>query len=73
MALVQTAIEANQAEHVLDPCNVARSMYVDTGGVSAVDFGLDEAEQDQLLAAGQEAARAFLETWDFERWLADCR
>lgn len=73
VALVQTAIEANQAEHVLDPCNVARSMYVDTGGVSAVDFGLDEAEQDQLLTAGQEAARAFLETWDFERWLADCR
>ncbi|MBY9075802.1 patatin-like phospholipase family protein [Nocardioides sp. WL0053] len=73
VALVQTAIEANQAEHVLDPCNVARSVYVDTGGVSAVDFGLDEGEQDQLLAAGQEAARAFLETWDFERWLADCR
>lgn len=73
VALVQTSIEACQAEHVLDPCNVARSVYVDTGEVGAVDFGLGEREQRVLLAAGEEAVDRFLASWDFGRWLADCR
>lgn len=73
IALVETAIEACQAEHVLDPCNVSRSVYVDTAGVSAVDFDLDEAERGRLLQAGREATRAFLDDWDFGRWLATCR
>ncbi|HLN79125.1 MAG TPA: patatin-like phospholipase family protein [Nocardioidaceae bacterium] len=73
IALVETAIEANQAEHVLDPCNIARSVYVDTAGISAIDFGLDEREQVQLLEAGTEGARKFLAGWDFECWLATCR
>jgi NTE family protein len=73
VALVQTAIEACQAEHVLDRCNVARSVYVDTAGVGAVDFGLDEAQQEALLRAGEEGARRFLAGWDFTSWLADCR
>lgn len=73
IALVETAIEACQAEHVLDPCNVSRSVYVDTAGVSAVDFDLDESRQERLLEAGREGARRFLSDWDFDRWLATCR
>jgi NTE family protein len=73
VALVQTAIEACQAEHVLHPCNVARSVYVDTAGVEAIDFDLDPDEQERLLVAGLTAARAFLERWDFATWLGDCR
>jgi NTE family protein len=72
-ALVETAIEACQAEHVLAPCNIARSVYVDTGGVSAVDFDLDATQQGALLRAGREAARGFLEAWDFDAWLGECR
>ena len=73
VALVETAIEANQAEHVHDPCNVARSVYVDAAGISAIDFDLSEADQEALLEAGATGARRFLGTWDFERWLATCR
>lgn len=73
VALVQTAIEAGQAEHMLDPCNVARSVHVDTGGVGAVDFDLSEEEQEALLASGRAAADRFLGEWSFERWLATCR
>jgi NTE family protein len=73
VALVQTAIEACQAEHVLAPCNVARSVYVDTPGVGAVDFDLDTGDQQRLLDAGGTAARAFLERWDFAQWLEGCR
>lgn len=73
IALVETAIEACQAEHVLDPCNIARSVYVDTAGVSAIDFEVGEEQQEHLLAAGQEGARRFLRDWDFDAWLKTCR
>lgn len=73
IALVETAIEACQAEHVLEPCNVSRSVYVDTGDVSAIDFDLDEAGRERLLAAGRDGARRFLDGWDFVAWLARCR
>jgi len=73
VALVETAIEACQAEHVLEPCNVARSVSVDTDEVGEVDFDISEPQQDQLLAAGCRAGSRFLETWDYEQWLDDCR
>jgi NTE family protein len=73
VALVETAIEANQAEHVLDPCNIARSVNVDAGSVSAIDFDLSDAEQEDLLRAGSAAAVSFLSSWDFADWLESCR
>jgi len=73
VALVETAIEACQAEHLLDPCNVARSVPVDTASLSAVDFDLSEADQVTLLEAGADAAARFLGTWDFTTWLTTCR
>ena len=38
-----------------------RVMHVDTDGVSAVDFSINAATRDKLFAAGQDAARKFLE------------
>ncbi len=73
LALIETAIEANQAEHVLDPCNISRSVYVDTRDVGAIDFSISEAEQRLLIERGHEAAAAFLSTWDYTAWLKDCR
>lgn len=73
IALVETAIEACQAEHVLAPCNVTRSVHVDTAGVSAVDFDLDAEAREGLLRAGAEGVRRFLRAWDFEAWLDACR
>jgi NTE family protein len=37
-----------------------RTIYVDTTGVSATDFGLDDATQDALFENGRAAARDFL-------------
>lgn len=73
LALVETAIEACQAEHVLEPCNVARTVYVDTGAVGPVDFDVDDRQRDELLNAGRTAATRFLASWDYPRWLATCR
>jgi NTE family protein len=72
-ALVETAIEACQAEHVLDECNVARSVAVDTSSVSAVDFGIGPAQRDRLIEEGRATAQQFLGSWDYQAWLARCR
>jgi NTE family protein len=72
-ALVETAIEGCQAEHVMEPCNVARSIAVDTSSVSAIDFDIDDARRRQLTENGREAAAAFLADWDYEAWSEQCR
>jgi len=69
VAVVATAIEACQAEHVLRPDNVARSITVTTDGVSAIDFDLTREEQQQLRSAGASAAEDFLARWDWQQWL----
>ncbi len=73
VAVVATAIEACQAEHVLRPDNVARSITVTTDGVSAIDFDLSREQQLELRSAGAEAAEEFLADWDWEQWLDDYR
>lgn len=73
IALVETSIEACQAEHVLDPCNIARSIYVDTTDVPSFDFSITRAQEEVLLSRGRAAAEQFLTTWDFRKWLRECR
>lgn len=73
IALVETAIEACQAEHVLDPCNVARSVEVDSGSVPSFDFSITRAQQEELIGHGRAAAERFLRHWDFPAWLRRCR
>ncbi len=72
-ALVETAIEGCQAEHVMEPCNVARTVAVDTSSVSAIDFDIDDARRRQLTDNGRKAAAEFLADWDYQAWLAKCR
>jgi NTE family protein len=73
VAVVETAIEGCQAEHVLEPCNVSRSVAVDTASVSALDFDITPAQRRALDRAGRTAASAFLETWDYSSWMTTCR
>jgi NTE family protein len=73
LSLVETAIEGSQTAQELDPCNVARSVFVDTSRVGPVDFGISDEEQDHLVATGRTAAEQFLAEWDFGAWLRDCR
>lgn len=73
VALVETAIEGTQAEHVLDPCNIARSIYIDTDLVDAFDFDITAQQQQQLLGNGRKAATDFLSRWDYDSWLRNCR
>lgn len=73
LSLVETAIEGSQAVHTLDPCNLARSVFVDTSAVAPIDFGITEEQQEHLLAIGMQAADDFLAGWDFPAWVRECR
>jgi NTE family protein len=71
-ALLETAIEGCQAEHVEEPCNLARSITVDTSFVGVVEFDVDEARRERLLREGRSSAERFLKTWDYPSWLSEC-
>jgi NTE family protein len=73
LSLVETMLEACDAQHIDDPCVQVRSVFVDASGVSPVDFGISEQQQEQLLTAGREATVGFLEHWDFAGYLRTCR
>jgi len=73
LAVVETMLEACEAAHVEDACTVERSVFVDTSGISPVDFGITPEQQHQLVSAGRRAATSFLRRWDFPTYLRDCR
>jgi NTE family protein len=73
LAVVETMIQACDAVHIDDPCVQRRTIFVDTSGVSPVDFGISEDQQEALLAAGRKAAETFLGEWDFAAYVAACR
>ncbi len=73
LSLVETMLEACDAQHIDDPCVQARSVFVETGGISPVDFGITDEQQEQLLLAGHQAAGDFLSGWDWSRYLRTCR
>lgn len=73
LAVVETMLEACDAAHIDDPCVQARSVFVDTSGVSPVDFALTDEQQRALLAAGERATAQFLASWDWPAYLRRCR
>ncbi len=73
LAIVETALQACDAQHADEVCVQARTVFVDATGVSPVDFSLSDADRSRLVESGRSAARDFLDTWDFTRYLAECR
>jgi len=72
-AMVGTMTSFHDQIHIDDPSAVARTMFVDTFGIRATDFDIDETMQDTLFKSGRRAAEAFLRDWDFETYLATYR
>lgn len=55
----------------LTECDERRTIRVDVSDVRALDFDLDDAAD--LFEDGRAAVAAFLEGWDWDRYLAECR
>jgi NTE family protein len=72
-AMVGTMTNFHDQIHIDDESVLARTIFVDTMGVRATDFDLDEATQHTLFENGCEAATKFLATWDFDRYVASYR
>lgn len=73
LALVDTFLSASDAPYAFDDCVLRRTVFVDTGDVSAVNFDLSEERQADLVRRGRRAARQFLAGWDLDTYLEDCR
>ena len=63
--MLATLIGWNDRAHIDDPAICARTIFVDTFGISAVAFDLSRADQGRLYQSGRNAATEFLDTWDF--------
>jgi NTE family protein len=70
IACLETLLDEHDAYHLDDDQTTQRTIFVDTTGVSATDFGIDKATQDTLFTNGQKAATQFLETWPPATWTA---
>lgn len=73
LAALEALLLAQDTAYVEEPCTVVRTVFVPTDGVSPVDFALPPAAREALWTSGQDAARRFLDRWDFARYVASCR
>ena len=69
----ETALVGADARAFSDPCVVSRSVFVDTGDVSPVDFDLSVTANEALIAGGLPAAHDFLSHWNEPAYLRHCR
>ena len=70
-AMIGTMTSFHDQIHIDEPSALARTMFVDTFGVRATDFDIDETIQDLLYNSGVASAGTFLDGWDFDRYLAE--
>jgi NTE family protein len=81
-SLITTMMGFSDRAHIEDPTVLARTIFVDTLGVSATEFdrvSKDAGLRKALFASGQSAATAFLDgdgtpqhpPWTFERYITD--
>jgi NTE family protein len=67
-AMFSTMMEAHDARYIQQK-NFDRTIAIPTLGVKTTDFGLRPEKGEALRRAGMEAARRFLEEWDFQAWI----
>jgi NTE family protein len=71
-AILSTATNAHDQMHVDDPCTQRRTIFIDTGKITATNFGITPEQQHFLYQNGQAAATKFLKTWDFADYKKTC-
>jgi NTE family protein len=71
--IVTTAVVGHDQTAMDLPWVAARTITVDTESVGVVDFGVGAEQQTVLFDNGHAAGRAFLRTWDWQRYLQQFR
>lgn len=72
-AMIGTMTSFYDQLHLDEPSVLARTIFVDTFGVKATEFDLDDPTRDQLYANGRSAAEKFLRSWDFAGYVEKYR
>lgn len=67
-SLLATMQGAHDRVYIADPSFSSRTIFVDTTGFSATDFGLSAEDKATLFASGHDSAGRFLDCWDWEKW-----
>ena len=70
MSIGRTMMEAHDRLYV-EQANYARTIPIDTLGVRTTQFSIDDDAdlKQRLYQSGDDAARAFLSTWDFDAYI----
>ena len=63
IACLETLLAEHDAYHLDDEPVTARTMFVDTFGVQATDFGIDPPTQTRLYQSGRDAGARFAGSW----------
>ncbi len=72
-AMIKTMTGFHDSLHVGQQSVIDRTIFIDNLGVSSVDFDLKPETQDELYKSGQSAATKFLDSWDFDAYVARYR
>jgi NTE family protein len=71
-AIVDTMMEAHDRLYV-QQADYARTIPIPTLGVTTTEFDISPAQTAALFESGRRAAAAFLDAWNFERYIAQFR
>ncbi len=71
-ALLVTMVDAHDRLYV-KKAHAVRTVFIPTLGVRTTQFNLPESLRQALYESGREAAREFLRSWDFERYIRQFR
>ncbi|GAA4709980.1 patatin-like phospholipase family protein [Brevibacillus fulvus] len=71
-ALFTTMLEAHDRLYV-EKAHAVRTIFIPTLDVKTTDFDLAEEKRALLFEAGKTAAKKFLETWNFDKYIEEFR
>jgi NTE family protein len=72
IAAVETMLSDQDAAYIDDPCTVRRTIFVPAQDISSLDFNITPQAREALYDAGVRAGEAFLASWSFPEYLAQC-
>jgi NTE family protein len=67
-AILSTLTSAHDQMHIDNPLTQKRTVFIDTFGIKATDFGITPDQQHKLYQSGLTQAKDFINTWDFAAW-----
>lgn len=72
IAAIETLVSNQDNAYIDDPCTVRRTIFVPADEISPIDFNITAEQRDALYQRGLQAGQQFLQTWNYQDYLAAC-